>query len=397
MLGLLFEASSPLGLDSVTCGLPFEGEGRDHLPRMRRDLPSLCLIALLTAACADIDEEPCGPGTVQEGSRCVDPTARYEPDARVDQDNVVAFGDPLTELHLPDPPRSGFRIIAPPRDMEPGEEVETCLSWPFPKIKNTLVYAARIYATPGLHHANTIAKPVNQDLGPNPYPDCHPGADDPFGQLPAVIPDVLFASSTQVTGREDLDFEPGQAFRIDPTREIASNYHLLNTADHSQRVEVAYDFFTMPDDLLENEVTAFVMEVDDFLVPPHDTQEIGSTCRAFGGTVVSLMPHYHKYTESFVTDVVPLKGDATNIYEDTGFDAASDIRMYSPPLQLGDFDSFRFGCQVRNTTDHDMHFGNGENEMCVLFGYLYPVEKQFIGHSTFQGEPCKSFQIGLFR
>lgn len=370
---------------------------------MRRPLPCLCLapLALALAACAppgtaDVDQ-PCPSGTERFQDRCVDPAARYEPDERVDHENVVAYGDPLTRLDLPDPPKSGFRLVAPPRTLAPGEEVLTCISWPFPAIKNTLVYSARVHATPGLHHSNVISKPPNEDHGPNPYPGCYPGADDPFSDLPAVIPDVLFASSTQVTGREDLVFPPGLAFRVDPSREVSTNYHLLNTTSEEQTIEVAYDFFTMEEADLENEVAPFAMQVNDFFIPPHTTQEVGATCRAYGGNVVSIMPHFHQLSERFATEIVDTEGAATVVYEDQGFDIESDIRTYDPPLVLDDYDSLRFGCRFNNTTDHDITYGLGDNEMCVLFGYLYPVKSQVVGASPYQGQPCQSFQIGLFK
>lgn len=373
--------------------------GGEIIVAMRLGPLPLLLAPLTLAACASTPpDEPCPAGTEPaEDGRCVDPGARYEPEERADHDNVVAFGDPLQELQLPDPPKSGFRVIAPPITLEPGQEISTCISWPYPKIGNTLVYSARVYATPGLHHSNVIAKPINEELGPNPYPECNPGADDPFVDLPAVIPDVLFASSTQVTGREELVLPPGLAFRVDPTREISTNYHLLNPGSETQRIEVAYDFFTMPDELLENEVVSFAMQVNDFLVPPHTTQEVGTECRVFGGNVVSIMPHFHQFSERFTTEIVPYEGEAKSVYEDEGFDTESDIVTYDPPLQLGDFDSFRFSCKFNNTTDHDITFGLGENEMCVLFGYMWPPEKQVVGYAPYQGEPCKSFQIGLFR
>jgi hypothetical protein len=187
----------------------------------------------------------CAPGEELFRGGCVDPATRYEPVERVDRDNVTAYGEPLSELTLPDPPKSGFRLIAPPRTLAPGEEMEGCLSFQFPSIKNRIVYAGRLYATPGLHHSNLISKPVDAELGPNPYPDCHPGAADPFSKLPEVIPDVLFANSTQVEGEETLVFPPGLGFAVDPSREITTSIHFLNATSAPLRVEVAYDFFTM--------------------------------------------------------------------------------------------------------------------------------------------------------
>src|SRR5262245_38763024 len=130
--------------------------------------------ALVACTPADSVPVPCPTGTGRYEGRCVDPTARYEPDERIDENNVVAYGDPLTNLDLPDPPKSGFRIVAPPRTMEAGQEVETCIAWPFPAIQNKLVYSARVYATEGLHHSNVISKPIDPDSGPNPYPQCNP-------------------------------------------------------------------------------------------------------------------------------------------------------------------------------------------------------------------------------
>src|SRR3954447_5139395 len=103
------------------------------------------LAPLLLAACsgtAPPEQAGCDPGKELFRGACVDPAERYEPASRIDHDNVVAFGDPLTQLKLPDPPRSGFRIVAPPRTLTPGEEDEFCLSWPFPSFQNHVVYGA---------------------------------------------------------------------------------------------------------------------------------------------------------------------------------------------------------------------------------------------------------------
>ena len=45
----------------------------------------------------------------------------------------------------------------------------------------------------------------------------------------------------------------------------------------------------------------------------------------------------------------------------------------------------------------DIHYGIGQNEMCVFFGYVYPAKYPFVAHSIYQGMPCQSVQIGLFR
>jgi hypothetical protein len=281
--------------------------------------------------------------------------------------------------------------------MQPGEEDNFCLSWPYPAIQNRIIYAARLYTTPGLHHSNVIAKPQNPEYGPNPYPDCHPGANDPFGDLPAIIPDVLFANSTQVVDRETLAFPPGQGFIVDTSREIATSIHYLNATTEPQHIEVVYDFFTMPEAKLEHELAAFAMSINDFLIPPHATETVGAECRVFGGEIVSLMPHTHQFAERFSVDLLPAAGGEEAIYNEDGFDLESDISVYQPSISTELGDHVRFQCTFNNTTDHDIVYGIGENEMCVLFGFIYPPDMQLVGYSENEGEPCQSFQIGLFR
>lgn len=373
---------------------------------MRRRLaPLLVLLPTLLSACTGQDpggsststEPTCDAGQELFEGRCVDPAKRYEPEARLDVDNVVAFGEPLTEITLPDPPKSGFRIIAPPRVMQPGEEVDYCLSWPYPAFTHKVIYAARLYATPGLHHSNLLAKPVNAKYGPNPYPACNPGASDPFSDIGNGVPDVLFANSTQVSGEETLAFPKGMGFRVDTAREIATDIHLLNATSEPQRVEVAYDFFTMPDAELENEVAPFTLQVDDFLIPPHSQATIGSECTTYGGNVVEMLPHTHEKRRSFTVDFVDEEGGASSVLSYGAFDSSSEIRIFDPPLSLDPTTKIRFSCAFDNTTDHDVVYGLAENEMCILFGYLYPVENQFVAHAPYQGEPCQSIRLGLFK
>lgn len=372
----------------------------DH-SRAMRPHTTLSLISLLLTGCSQIAEPagptPCAPDEERFRGSCVDPAHRYEPGSRMDPDNVVAFGEPLTELDLPEPPKSGFRLIAAPRTLAPGEEVEECIAWPFPSLKRRVIHAGRLYTTPGLHHSNLISKPVDAALGPSPYPGCQPGAAEPFSELPAVIPDVLFANSTQVEGGETLVFSPGMGFEIDPAREIATSVHFLNTTSAPLRVEVAYDFFTMGDEDVENYVAPFAMQVNDFRIPPHAEGSVGASCNVFGGKVVSMMQHTHKLLQRFTVDLERSEGGEERVMESGAFDTSSDIRRYAPPIELGEFDKLRYECTFNNRTDHDLVYGLGDNEMCVLFGYIYPVTKQFVSFSKYQGEPCTSVQIGLFR
>lgn len=339
----------------------------------------------------------CDPGFVFYEGGCIDPVRRYEPPFHLDVDNVVAYGEALTELALPPPPKSGFRIIAPPRTLGPGGEVDFCLSWPIPDLKNNVVHSARLYTTGGLHHSNVVAKPINAMVGPNPYPDCHPGASDPVGNIGAGIPDVLFANSTQIEGQETIAFASGMGYLLDTNREISTDIHFLNTASEPRRIEVAYDFFTMPKEDLKQEVAPFVINVDEFSIPPHTTEVVEATCSVFGGNVVTIMPHTHDLAQRFTVDLIASDNQETRIFDDGAFDLESDIRRFEPALDISGAERIRHQCTFMNTRDVEVHYGIGTNEMCTFFGYIYPPEKQFAGTVSQDNGPCNSIQLGLFR
>lgn len=339
----------------------------------------------------------CDEGSVFYQGGCIDPVRRYEPSTQLDANNVVAYGDALTELSLPPPPKSGFRIIAPPRTLDPGAEIDFCLSWPIPDLTHNIVHSARLYTTGGLHHSNVVAKPLNAQVGPNPYPDCHDGAADPVGNIGAGIPDVLFANSTQVEGQETIAFASGMGYFLDTTREISTDIHFLNTLSEPRRIEVVYDFFTMPKEDLTQEVAPFVVNVEEFSIPPHTTEVVEANCTSFGGNIVTIMPHTHDLAQRFTVDLIASDTKETRIFDDGAFDLESDIRRFEPALDISGAERIRHQCTFMNTHDVEVHYGLGINEMCTFFGYIYPPEKQFAGTVTKDNGPCNSIQLGLFR
>ncbi len=171
---------------------------------------------------------------------------------------------------------------------------------------------------------------------------------------------MLFASSTQVSGEETLAFPVGMGFRVDTSREIATDLHLLNTTNQPQRVELAYDFFTMPEAKLENEVAPFTLQVDDFLIPPHAQEVIGSECASFGGQVVEMLPHTHKLRRAFSVDFLDMNGTRDSVLSFGPFDSSSEIRVFDSPLSLDGVSKVGFSCTFDNTTDHDVVYGLGQ-------------------------------------
>jgi hypothetical protein len=376
--------------------LSTRGHGRAHA-RLARALASLgFLVGLGAAGCG---AGACPDGMQRTGDACIDPAHPYEPEERIDHDNVVNYGGELEVLKLPAPPKSGFRLVLTSRVLEPGEELFYCHSWRLPDTFHEWIYAAELYTTAGLHHGNMYATAVDADTGPQPYPACHPGAASHIGtgvkgaftgDVEAVeIPDVLFANTTQVDGGESYRFPAGFAYPVRHGREIVMDTHLLNPTSEPLRVEVAYDFFTMPAELVTSPVAPFVFLWLDFEIPPHADFVLDGACDWFGGDVAALMPHMHQWSAGFEVSLRDAAGnELARPYDESVSNGETQIKMLDPVVRAPEAVTLGFTCEFKNTTDHPMCMGIGENEMCFVFGYMTPPDKQAVGLIPTPGAPC---------
>ena len=363
------------------------------------------LLCALTLGCGT---DPCPEGqTHNDSGTCVDWNTRYEPKEQLDADNVVYYsGEALTQLELPPPPKSGFRLIMDPMTLEPYADITTCNSWQLPEFENRAIYTSVLHTTMGLHHGNMYAVKLQDGVEPEPSPGCTPGAAGHIGlnvnevlngdMANLDIPEVLFASSTQVVGDEFIAFNDGTAFRLEEGRQIVLDTHVYNPTDQPITVEVAYDFYTMPDEKVTQEVAPFTFLWMDFELPPNQESSLEATCDWFGGDVNAIMPHMHQWGTQY--DVDYLRGDGSTLvspYSKSGVEMPeSDLQMYSPAISTAQATQVRFTCEYFNPFDHQMCNGVGENEMCFLFGYVSPPEAQVIGMIPTEGAPCIALNTG---
>lgn len=218
--------------------------------------------------------------------------------------------------------------------------------------------------------------------------------------------DVLFANSTQIAGGEQIVFAKGMAFKLKTDgREVATTIHWLNVNQDALTSEVVYDFFTMPDSDVTQEIVPFVFENQAFSIPPHSEGNIASTCNLVQppGNIVSIMPHTHKRATSFDVDLVRDDGTQESIFHDGAFDTQSDIKVFDKPISLEGFTKIHHQCGVTNDLDQPIVWGIGQNEMCTLFGYLYPPNAQLLGYIGGSPNPdgssplCVTLDIGSYR
>jgi hypothetical protein len=245
--------------------------------------------------------------------------------------------------------------------------------------------------------------------GPSPYPECNPGQTDLTAQVPNFLKgnilDVLFANSTQIVGGEQIVFPKGMAFKLTTDgREVATTIHWLNLKDTAFTSEIVYDFFTASDDQITQEIVPFVYDNQGFRIPAHTNTDISTTCDLLhSANIVSLMPHTHVATHAFDAELVASDGTTKSILHDGAIDGSSVIKVFDTPISTEGFTKIHHTCSVNNALSDPVVWGIGQNEMCTLFGYLYPPQSQMLGvvlgpaQADGNGGPCTTLDLGVHR
>ena len=123
---------------------------------------------------------------------------------------------------------------------------------------------------------------------------------------------------------------------------------------------------------------------------------MATTCELFGGNLVSMMPHTHKRTREFAVDLLTSDGSERRVYEAREYDLESDIRVFSEPIDLAPYSHVRHTCTIQNDLGVPINYGIGDNEMCTLFGYMFPPEAQMLGVVA-SGTSCVALHLGANR
>jgi len=296
----------------------------------------------------------------------------------------VAGEPPVGKPPTQEPPANtvgGFAIQIPETQLAPGEEIEPC--WIFPLERtgpSHIVGGAVLHTQPGMHHGNITTRPkTGEGIRSCPPGDGDPGTDVISGG------NVLFGSSTQISGDEWYRFTDGEGYRVSDSYEIVARMHFLNPSDQAVTVSPSYEWFTIDETRLVHELGAFIWMYQDFEIPPNATTTVTADC-SLPGThpmhVVSLLPHMHKLGTALDATYVggPFAGEA--FLDSPGYDPDNGVlTFYDPPVDLTAATGITFSCTWRNTFDRTIVDGIGDNEMCMVFGYAWPVEKSFTAYA----------------
>jgi hypothetical protein len=287
---------------------------------------------------------------------------------------------PVGEPPLGEPPAhvvGGLSITLPETVLQVGEEIEPCWIFPLERTGPSRIVGGAVLRTPpGMHHGNITTRPsTGEGIRSCPPGDNDSGLDIINGGM------VLFASSTQITGEEWYRFPDGHGYRVSDSHEIVARMHYLNAGDAPITISPTYEWFTIDETKLVQELAPFAWTYGKFEIPPRSELTVTGDCTFPNDHpmhIVTALPHMHELGRALDATYVGGRFDGEKFLDSPGYDPERGVLLqYEPAVDLSDATGIRFSCTWQNTHDKTIVEGIGDNEMCIVFGYAWPVDKSF--------------------
>jgi hypothetical protein len=283
----------------------------------------------------------------------------------------------------PDNAVGGFAIQLPDRTLMPGEEVQPCYIFPMERTgPSHMVGGATLNTTPGMHHGNVTSRPKTGEG----VREC-PAADAAGGSEALDILNggaVLFGSSTQIVGQEWQSFPTGMAYPVKDGYEIVARMHYLNATTQPLTVAPSYQWYTIDEATVVQELAPFIWEYKNFEIPAGATVTVTGDCEfpyaEHPMHLVNVLPHMHRLGVELDAGVTGGAMDGQMFLKSPGYDPDRGVLVqYDPAVDLGTagVQGVKFSCTWKNTGTQTVVEGVGVNEMCMMFGYAYPREAAY--------------------
>ncbi len=301
---------------------------------------------------------------------------------------------PPPQVDMGHPPRAeppanivgGFKIEIPPTTLAPGEEVTPCWIFPLDLMgPSHMVGGGSVTVGQGMHHGNITTRPKTGD-GIRPCPANEPGIGGSEGDVFAGGT-VLFGSSTQTQGTEWQSFPDGMAYHINDGQEIVARMHYLNVTPDSLTVAPVYEWYTVDESKVTQEISPFAWALRNFQIPPNSEYTAKAECDfPHGMHIVNVLPHMHAMGRLFTAGYLGGELDGKLFLDSRGYDPDNGVMVqYDKGIDLSQGDGATFSCTWKNSSDKVIVEGIGDNEMCILFGYAYPPEQAYTALATETG------------
>lgn len=261
----------------------------------------------------------------------------------------------------------------------PYEEFENvCMSWTIGNDGPLAVNAVTAINDGAFHHSNWFWVPESQWDLPDGAWDCN---DHDFTELGAALAGgVIFAQSTQVA-EETQRFLPGVVTEVGSNARIVAWTHLLNptgeTVDTSMTVRL--------DILDESEVITRLAPIRltyyDLDIPAGADTDHRGRCNmenmfeSVAGHEYDIklhyaLSHFHGLGTGFRLSALGGERDGEVLLQQEDAIGHALGNTFEVPIDLKGTTGLDFSCYHRNNTDEDVGWGIGDQEMCVMLGFI---------------------------
>jgi hypothetical protein len=232
------------------------------------------------------------------------------------------------------------------------------------------LFVNRIVATNDgrYHHSNWIWVADTSYPGPDGTWNC---ADRGFDQILAgAFGGVFFAQSTQ-SGTDTQAFPPGVAFQVPAHARIIGDVHLVNPASSPFTTSFHFDTYALPPNEVNVELQPMAFTNLALDIAPLSETRARMQCATPQPTfdVYYVLPHFHVLGQWLSIDVAGGSMNGVNVFRSQGSFGDSMGQTFDPPFSVTGASGLAITCDYQNPRSASVHYGNGDQEMCVALIY----------------------------
>jgi len=253
-----------------------------------------------------------------------------------------------------------------------------CLSYTLDNDEPLFVNAVTAYNDGAFHHSNWFWVPEDQWDLPDGEWDC---SDNDFTELAGALSGgVLFAQSTQVL-EETQQFLPGVAVRVGARARVIAAAHVLNPTGEKVDTSMRFRFDLLAEDEVDVQLAPIRITYFDLDIPAGKDTDHGSRCdlsdryESVGGSPYDMklhyvLSHFHGLGTGFKLSVAGGPNDGQILFEQRDAYGHQLGQTFEEPFDLTGSEGLNFSCFHSNSTDETVGWGIGDQEMCVMLGFV---------------------------
>lgn len=255
------------------------------------------------------------------------------------------------------------------------EDEDVCQSWTLNNPTELWVNSVTQNNSGAYHHANWFFVPDDDFVLPDGSWSC---SKQDFSELvAALLGGYLFALSTQSLD-ETQALPPGSAIRIPPYSRIIGSSHMLNASDEPMTTTMRLALRTIPPAAVKAKMAPARITYHDLTIDANSGSSFTTECvldeahQKNVGTPLQYelhyaLSHYHYLGVYTQLEIAGGPRDGEVIMRHDGY-GENFGKAFDPPLDLSAMGArgVRFTCGYNNPRSVPVHWGIGDQEMCVV-------------------------------